>query len=193
MPIKTIDQFLSDNDGDPVKALNAIHADLKQFDGDNYALRETKRTLQAQLPKEGQVVTDTATVEALAKYQGYGTPDEIAATRAELATMKRGALIGRIATIAGFKTGVLQRLDGMQSQQWGLRIAGEEAQMKQAGKLQKFDEYAADTLKLWLPSLAVESTNKPAWIGQGSGNPPSDKKTQEQIKEQKAKQTGSLF
>lgn len=163
---------------DPAEGLRALLAkkdnDATAVAGmlyqENYQHRERIRQLTTDLeatkgkvPAEGHVVLPQADAQALEAYRKLGTADDLGKLNADLAAMRRDALLQDAAGAHGYKVAVLKRLagDGLALEMRDVAREGKTARrafvVEDGGKATDLEDYAKAQWPDFLSSLPVDA------------------------------------
>ena len=142
---------------------------------ENHQLRDERRQLRGQVPAQGAVVLAGDDVQRWQQYQQLGAIDALQqqlqgaqTTQAELAALRRQAVLSDVQTASGYKASVLAKLPGASDLTFEVRDVTADGKTSKAafvkdkdGKEHPIADYAKSNWADFLPSLTT-TTQQPA-------------------------------
>jgi hypothetical protein len=141
---------------------------------ENHNLRDERRTLRGQLPAQGTVVLSGEQATAWQAYQQLGAVEALSAqlqgaqtAQAELASLRRESLLGRVQEVSGYKASVLGKLPGADKLDFQIREVEKDGKkeptvvVKDGDKETPLADYAKTNWSDFLPALQVTQTQQP--------------------------------
>lgn len=143
---------------------------------ENHQLRDERRQLRSQVPAQGAVVLAGEDATRWQQYQQLGAIDALTqqlqsaqATQAELASLRRQAVLSDVQTASGYKASVLAKLPGADGLTFEVRDVTADGKTSRAafvkdkdGKEHPLADYAKSTWADFLPSLTANTQAAPA-------------------------------
>ena len=160
---------------------------------ENHSLRDERRTLRGQLPAQGAVVLSAEDATRWQAYVQLGAVDALTqqlqgaqTTQAELASLRRESLLGKVQEVSGYKASVLGKLPGADTLDFQIREVEKDGKkaptviIKDGDKEAPLADYAKANWADFLPALQVTQSPQPTgttFVRQDAGGSPAPSST----------------